>query len=120
MKPSAVGAASRFATTVTSAWSSGVSTTAGGAAKGKVLVRRSGGFDGEVSFALVSAPAGVTLKAKPAAKGAGEAEAEFAADAKATGAGPVVVKGTGKHQGKDFAYVAVLPKFEVTPAAKKK
>jgi hypothetical protein len=63
----------------------------------------------------------VTLKAKPAAKGAAEAEAEFAADAKAAaGSGPVVVKGTGKHQGRDFAYVAVLPKFEATPAAKKK
>jgi hypothetical protein len=96
-------------------------TAAGTSAKGKVLVRRAGGFDGEVQFALVSAPAGVTLKAKPAAKGAADAEAEFVADAKAAaGAGPVVVKGTGKHQGKDFAYVAVLPKFEVTPAAKKK
>jgi hypothetical protein len=96
-------------------------TAAGASAKGKVLVRRSGGFDGEVQLALVSAPTGVTLKAKPAAKGAAEAEAEFAADAKAAaGSGPVVVKGTGKHQGRDFAYVAVLPKFEVTPAAKKK
>lgn len=92
---------------------------AGTSAKGKVGVARAGGFDGEVQFAQVSAPAGVTLKAKPAAKGAAEAEVEFAADAKtAAGAGPVIVRGTGKHQGKDFAYVAVLPRFEVTPAAK--
>ena len=70
---------------------------------------------------MVAAPAGVTLKAKPVAKGANDVEAEFVADAKAAaGSGPVIVRGSGKHQGKEFAYVTVLPKFEVTAAAKKK
>jgi hypothetical protein len=62
----------------------------------------------------------VTLKDKPAAKGANETEVELVADAKAAaGSSPVIVRGTGKHQGKDFAYVTVLPKFEVMAAKKK-
>jgi hypothetical protein len=93
---------------------------AGRSAKGKVFVRRAGGFDGEIQLAAVSTPAGVTLKAKPVAKGAASAELELAVDAKAAaGSGPVVLRGTGKHQGRDFAYVAVFSTFTVTPAAKK-
>src|SRR5262249_52367827 len=45
---------------------------AGTSAKGKVVLTRAGGFDGEVQLAAVAAPAGVAVKAKPVAKGAAE------------------------------------------------
>jgi hypothetical protein len=93
---------------------------AGSAVKGKVRVRRVGGFDGDVQMVESASPAGMTVKVPTIAKDASETEVEFVVDAKApAGAGPVVLRGTAKHQGRDFAYVAVLPRFDVTPAPKK-
>jgi hypothetical protein len=91
---------------------------AGATVKGKVKAKRADGFTEEIQVAPLVGPAGVTVKPKPVAKGAADAEIEFAVDAKAAaGSGPVILRATGKLQGKDFAYVAVLPVFAVTPAA---
>jgi hypothetical protein len=68
----------------------------------------------------VSAPANVTAKLKPIAKGASEAEVELTPAANAAvGAGTVILRGTAKVGGKDVAVVAVPKEFTITAAAKK-
>jgi hypothetical protein len=92
----------------------------GASAKGKAIVKRSEGFEEEVQLALFGAPGGVTLQAKPIAKGANETEVVLAADGKAAiSAGPVLVRVTAKVKGKDFAYFAWLPEFKVVAPPKK-
>lgn len=91
----------------------------GAKVKGKVVVRRGEGFAEAVQLTAVTAPAGVSAKLKPVPKEAREAEVEFAVDPKAAaGTGPVIVRGTAKVKGTDFAYVGILPAFTVAPAKK--
>ena len=83
-----------------------------------MAITREKGFDGEVSFAAAVAPANVTVKAKPAAKGATAAEVEVAAAGNAAvGPGKLILRGTGKHQGRDVS-VLVPVDLTVTPAKK--
>lgn len=79
-----------------------------------VTATRAAGFDGEIAVAVVSAPQGVTVAAKPIGKGA------TTADAAVTGgpAGPVVLKGTAKVDKQDFAVTAAP--VVATPAEGKK
>jgi hypothetical protein len=74
---------------------------------GKVVatVTRAAGFDGDVAFAPVFAPANVTAAApKPAGKGQGTGDiAVTAAPNAAAGPGQVVIRATAKVGGKDYA-----------------
>ena len=76
-------------------------------------------FDGEITLAAVSVPAGVTAKFKPVAKGKGDGEVELSAGPMAAGPGVVVVRGTAKVDGKDVTVVALPAALAVTEAKKK-
>ncbi|MFO0849374.1 MAG: hypothetical protein U0871_12590 [Gemmataceae bacterium] len=92
--------------------------TAGGTLKLALGVGREAGFDEDVAFTAAAAPANVTVKAKPAGKGAATAEVEVAAAGNAAvGPGLLVLRGTAKRGGRD---VSVLVPVELTVAAAKK
>ena len=91
----------------------------GATVKGKVTLKRGDKFAEEVALAQIAAPANVTLKLKPVAKGATEAEVELtAATNAAVGPGAVIVRGTAKAGGKDVG--AFAPPATVTVLAAKK
>ena len=92
----------------------------GGTLKGKVVAKRAKDFAEEIQLAQVSAPANVTAKLKPIAKGAMEAEIELTPAANAAvGAGTVIFRGTAKVGGKDVAVIAVPKEVTIVAAPKK-
>ncbi len=94
-------------------------TKAGAAVKGTVTATRTDGFADEIVLSAV-APANVTAKFKPIAKGATSAEFEVtAAAAAAPGPGVLQVKGTAKVGGKDVTVSAVPVPLTVAEAKKK-
>ena len=69
----------------------------GGTLKGKVTAKRAKDFAEEIALTQLAAPANVTAKLKPIAKGATEAEVELtAAGNAAVGLGSVILRGTAK------------------------
>lgn len=91
----------------------------GATIKGKVTLKRGDKFAEEVALAQIAAPANVTLKLKPVAKGADAAEVELTAAANAAvGPGAVIVRGTAKAGGKDVGAFA-SPTTVTVLAAKK-
>jgi hypothetical protein len=94
-------------------------TKAGAVVKGTVTATRADGFAEEIALTGV-APANVTVKFKPIAKGATSAEFELTATAAAVvGPGSLQVKGTAKAGGKDVGVSAVPVPLTVVEAKKK-
>ena len=88
--------------------------------KGKVTVTRAKDFDGEITLAAVSMPAGITPKFKPIPKGANEVELELTVTPTAPlGANSIVLKGTAKVKGKDASAIATPIMMTIVDAKKK-
>ena len=93
---------------------------AGGTVKGKITAAKAKDFDEAITLAQVAAPANVTLKLSPVAKGMKEAVFELTAAANAAaGPGAVVLRGTAKAGGKDVAVAAPPLAVTIVPAKKK-
>jgi hypothetical protein len=91
----------------------------GGTLKLKVTVERGKKFEEEIAIAASSAPANVTLKGKPVAKGAKEGELGLSVAANAAvGPGVVILRGTAKVGGKDVTVTAMPVTVTVTAAKK--
>jgi len=92
----------------------------GGTLKGTIKATRTKDFDGDITFAALSLPATVTAKFSPVAKGKDEAAVEFTFPAgAATGLGMILLKGTGKSNGKDVSVIAQPATITVKESGKK-
>lgn len=86
--------------------------------KGTISLVREAKFTDAVTIAITGLPANVTVKVNAIAKDANEATFELTADAKAAAAtATLLVRGTAKAHGRDFAAQTTLPLRVVEPKA---